>query len=31
MGLLRVVMLLLHETNIREVGYLFRGPNRLEP
>jgi hypothetical protein len=24
-------MLLLHETNIREVGYLFRGPNRLEP
>ena len=31
MGLLRVVMLLLHQTNIREVGYLFRGPNRLEP
>jgi aspartyl-tRNA synthetase len=31
MGLLRVVMLLLHQANIREVGYLFRGPNRLEP
>jgi aspartyl-tRNA synthetase len=31
MGLLRVLMLLLHQPNIREVGYLFRGPNRLEP
>ncbi|MEY4000052.1 MAG: hypothetical protein RLZZ626_407 [Actinomycetota bacterium] len=31
MGLLRVIMLLLHQPNIREVGYLFRGPNRLEP
>jgi nondiscriminating aspartyl-tRNA synthetase len=31
MGLLRVVMLLLHQPNIREVGFLFRGPNRLEP
>jgi hypothetical protein len=26
-----VLMLLLHQPNIREVGYLFRGPNRLEP
>ncbi|MDE2386723.1 MAG: aspartate--tRNA(Asn) ligase [Actinomycetales bacterium] len=31
MGLLRVIMLLLHQPNIREVGFLFRGPNRLEP
>jgi aspartyl-tRNA synthetase len=31
MGLIRVLMLLLHQPNIREVGYLFRGPNRLEP
>ena len=31
MGLLRVLMLLLHQANIREVGFLFRGPNRLEP
>jgi aspartyl-tRNA synthetase len=31
MGLLRVLMLLLHQPNIREVGFLFRGPNRLEP
>jgi len=25
------LMLLLHQPNIREVGFLFRGPNRLEP
>ncbi len=31
MGLIRVLMLLLHQPSIREVGYLFRGPNRLEP
>lgn len=31
MGLLRVIMLMLHQPNIREVGFLFRGPNRLEP
>ena len=31
MGLLRVLMLLLHQPNIREVGFLFRGANRLEP
>lgn len=31
MGLIRVLMLLLHQPNIREVGFLFRGPNRLEP
>ena len=31
MGLIRVLMLLLHQPNMREVGYLFRGPNRLEP
>ena len=31
MGLLRVIMLLLHQPNIREVGFLFRGPSRLEP
>jgi hypothetical protein len=24
-------MLLLHQSNLREVTYLFRGPNRLAP
>jgi aspartyl-tRNA synthetase len=31
MGLARVLMLLLHLTNIRETTYLFRGPTRLSP
>jgi aspartyl-tRNA synthetase len=31
MGLARVLMLLLHQPNIREVSFLFRGPNRLQP
>ena len=31
MGLQRVMMLLLHQANLREVTYLFRGPNRLAP
>jgi aspartyl-tRNA synthetase len=31
MGLARVLMLLLHLTNIRETTYLFRGPTRLLP
>lgn len=31
MGLNRVIMLLLHQPSIREVTYLFRGPNRLTP
>jgi len=31
MGLSRVIMLLLHLPSIREVTYLFRGPNRLLP
>jgi aspartyl-tRNA synthetase len=31
MGLSRVMMLLLHQTNLREVTYLFRGPTRLLP
>jgi len=31
MGLARVLMLLLHQPNIREVTYLFRGPTRLIP
>ena len=31
MGLARMMMLLLHQPNIREVTYLFRGPNRLLP
>ncbi|WP_150307165.1 aspartate--tRNA(Asn) ligase [Planctomonas psychrotolerans] len=31
MGLARVLMLLLHQPNLREVTYLFRGPNRLTP
>jgi aspartyl-tRNA synthetase len=31
MGLSRVMMLMLHQPNLREVTYLFRGPNRLTP
>ncbi|MGV1034291.1 MAG: aspartate--tRNA(Asn) ligase [Microbacteriaceae bacterium] len=31
MGLARVLMLMLHESSIREVTYLFRGPTRLLP
>ena len=31
MGLSRVIMLMLHQSSIREVTYLFRGPNRLTP
>ncbi len=31
MGLSRVMMLLLHQANLREVTYLFRGPARLLP
>lgn len=31
MGLSRVLMLMLHLTNIRETTYLFRGPTRLLP
>ena len=31
MGLARVMMLLLHLPSIREVIFLFRGPNRLTP
>jgi len=31
MGLSRVIMLLLHQASIREVTFLFRGPNRLLP
>ncbi|CAN5237264.1 aspartate--tRNA(Asn) ligase [soil metagenome] len=31
MGLSRVIMLLLHQPSLREVTYLFRGPNRLLP
>lgn len=31
MGLSRVLMLLLHLTNLREATYLFRGPTRLSP
>ncbi len=31
MGLVRVLMLLLGESSIREVTYLFRGPTRLAP
>ncbi|GAB3118625.1 aspartate--tRNA(Asn) ligase [Glaciibacter psychrotolerans] len=31
MGLARVLMLMLHQTSIREVTYLFRGPTRLLP
>ena len=31
MGLGRLMMLMLHQPNLREVTYLFRGPNRLTP
>jgi aspartyl-tRNA synthetase len=31
MGLSRMLMLLLHQPNLREVSFLFRGPNRLTP
>jgi nondiscriminating aspartyl-tRNA synthetase len=31
MGLSRVIMLMLHQANLREVTYLFRGPTRLLP
>ncbi|KQR64983.1 aspartate--tRNA(Asn) ligase [Frigoribacterium sp. Leaf172] len=31
MGLARVLMLMLHQPNLREVTYLFRGPTRLTP
>lgn len=31
MGLARLLMLLLHESSIRETTYLFRGPARLTP
>lgn len=31
MGLARMMMLLLHQPNLREVTFLFRGPNRLQP
>ncbi|MBO0984265.1 aspartate--tRNA(Asn) ligase [Rathayibacter sp. SD072] len=31
MGLSRVIMLMLHQANLREVTYLFRGPSRLLP
>ena len=31
MGLARVLMLMLDEPSIREMTYLFRGPNRLLP
>jgi aspartyl-tRNA synthetase len=31
MGLARMMMLMLHQANLREVTYLFRGPNRLTP
>ena len=31
MGLARLMMLLLNQPNLREVTYLFRGPNRLAP
>ena len=31
MGLARVLMLMLHQGNLREVTYLFRGPTRLQP
>lgn len=31
MGLARLLMLMLGESSIREVTYLFRGPTRLEP
>ena len=31
MGLARVLMLMLHLSNLRETTYLFRGPTRLTP
>ncbi|HEV7183895.1 MAG: aspartate--tRNA(Asn) ligase [Actinomycetales bacterium] len=31
MGLARVLMLMLHLSNLRETTYLFRGPTRLQP
>ena len=31
MGFARILMLMLHQTTLREVTYLFRGPNRLQP
>nr|WP_244960817.1 aspartate--tRNA(Asn) ligase [Pseudoclavibacter chungangensis] len=31
MGLARVLMLMLHQSTLREVTFLFRGPNRLTP
>ena len=31
LGLTRVLMILLGEANVREVTYLYRGPNRLTP
>lgn len=31
MGVGRVMMLMLHQPNLREVTFLFRGPNRLTP
>lgn len=31
LGLTRLLMLLLNEPNVREVTYLYRGPNRLTP
>jgi aspartyl-tRNA synthetase len=30
-GLTRMLMLLLGRSNVREVTYLYRGPNRLTP
>jgi len=30
-GLARMMMLMLHQPNLREVTFLFRGPNRLKP
>ncbi len=30
-GLTRLLMQLLHQENVREVTFLYRGPNRLEP
>src|SRR5277367_1249418 len=30
-GLTRLLMQLLHQENVREVAFLYRGPNRLEP
>lgn len=31
MGLARMLMLMLHQSSLRDVTYLFRGPNRLRP